>query len=61
MGNYTSALNRVEMLKKDLESEENLEVKEAFKVLIQHHLKKARTHYMSVQEEVHKYLGTYDA
>lgn len=61
MGNYTSALNRVDMLKKDLEKEENVQVKEAFKVLIQHHLAKARTHYMSVQEEIHKYFTTFDS
>ena len=56
MGAYTSELNATEMHKRNMELEKDESVRGALEVLIQHHLKKARNAYMSVQEEIHSYL-----
>ena len=61
MSTYTASLNRLEMIKKDTEHEENPEVKAAVNVLIQTHLKKARTAMMDVQSEFHRFLTSFDS
>jgi len=60
MGTYAGALNRLEMVKKDLEGEEDEVVKSALRVISLVHLKKARSVMMDCETEFHRFLSSLD-